>query len=59
MKLKDCPFCGKEAYYRKNTTHDGEELHSIGCSDPYCPVKPIVQRFDKENAIERWNTRVV
>jgi len=48
-KLLACPFCGSEPYIAQNY---GDWY--VGCN---CPIEPAASDYDKERAIELWNTR--
>jgi len=61
-KLKECPFCGGNAYvYSSNGFSDYETKvrYDVGCGTKFCMgTNRCKSRFlDNEEAIARWNTR--
>ena len=49
-KIKDCPFCGKEAYVNWYTD---DQHYTIGCG-----IHRLDDSFDSESeALEEWNRR--
>ena len=53
IKLKPCPFCGKELIINK-----GYYAHELSLTEPIeCYAATWVFRVDDEKNIELWNTR--
>lgn len=53
IKLKNCPFCGKELIINK-----GYYAHELSLTEPIeCYAATWVFRVDDEKSIELWNTR--
>lgn len=53
IKLKPCPFCGKELIINK-----GYYAHELSLTEPIeCYAATWVFRVDDEKSIELWNTR--
>ena len=63
IKLKDCPFCGYEVdiddgdslYPNTRPDKEGNASWHVGCYNPSCEA--MIWGENKEDAIERWNTR--
>jgi hypothetical protein len=57
MKLKPCPFCGKEPGYWMNFNGRME----VSCDNPKCAVRPDACGNPNKNsarlAAQRWNKR--
>lgn len=53
MKLKPCPFCGKDPYIQKHPESQRKAIYAVKC---YCGV---LTRFQdrKYKAVEIWNKR--
>jgi len=54
-ELKNCPFCGKEAYLRDDIFIEG--LYAIHCTNEDCFAKTI-DWTNKKELVEAWNKRV-
>ena len=63
LKLKPCPFCGGEAYYRVPIVKGCENIMMVECrqcgASPYAVfVSEVLDKDDKKAAIaEKWNRR--
>ena len=56
MKIKECPFCGKEPSVGYNEPIDGHGLYNIECR--WCVIAPATPDYAlKKEAVEVWNTR--
>lgn len=59
-KLLSCPFCGGEATIHCNkvlSKGEYKRIYGVMCKKPYCCYIPP-KYYTKEEAIEKWNTRV-
>ena len=63
VELKPCPFCGGDASIEKAEELELEKYdipqYTIGCRTVLCPgfTSPMFDKWDRDEAIERWNTR--
>jgi|GEM_PF-6286432 hypothetical protein len=64
VELKPCPFCGGAATIEEESDEDEIERfdipqYTIGCRTVLCPGfnSPMFDKWDRSEAIERWNTR--
>ena len=55
IKLLPCPFCGGEAFVRKNKDLLG--TYSAYCGDEDCSISPMVSAYSREMVVGLWNTR--
>lgn len=54
-ELRECPFCGGEAFIRKNK--DLLETYSAYCGNEDCSASPKVSAYGKEMVVGLWNKR--
>jgi restriction alleviation protein Lar len=64
LKLKPCPFCGKQPeVFPEDPKTEGDAWTKIACVNERCGVFPEVTSYDdikayhRRNAARRWNTR--
>lgn len=59
-RLEPCPFCGGEAMIEEVSETIGDRIikaYIVKCSKCWCAPKPNNYDGNKQNVIDRWNSR--
>ena len=59
-KIKNCPFCGSEAYYIEEPKPS--TMFSVGCKNINCNAEIKYYKgknYSKQKLIQKWNRRII